>query len=93
MSQSPPEPFADDVMRFLEQIESSFQEAEVFLQGSKDILEQKGYGKDLAATLQHVQLARKYVSNLREKLPQQLDEKEDKIIAALKQARAKRKLS
>ncbi len=89
MSQLPPKPLAEDVMSFLEHIETSFQEAETFLQG----LNQKGYGQDLAETIQHVQMAKNYVSNLRQKLPDQLDAREDEIMEALRQARAKREPS
>lgn len=92
MSQLRPEPFASDVMRFLEKIEDSFQEAEAFLKESQEILNQKGYGEDLASTLQHVQMARKYVSNLRKNLPKHLDAREDAFIAKLIEERANRRL-
>lgn len=80
-------PQFNEVMSFLAQIETSFQEAEKFLQESNDVLCQKGYGVGLDETIEHIQQAKEYVSTLRIKLPTKLDEQEDEIIAALMSAR------
>lgn len=97
MSQLPPKKLlTEEVMDFLEKIETSFQEAETFFQEATTYLqglEQKDYSQDLAETIQYIQKAKSYVSNLRQSLPAQLDAKEAEIIKDLIKSRANRKIS
>ena len=91
MSDVPHQPLAEEIMGFLEELEESFQEAEIFLEKSSMSLTQKGFGSDLQETIEQVRTAREYVSGLRQKLPLNLDEREDEIILALRETRARRR--
>ncbi|MFK8185255.1 MAG: hypothetical protein AB8B99_17925 [Phormidesmis sp.] len=80
--------FNQEVMSFLSELETSFQQAEQFLKSSTHALNQTGDSAELAATIEHIQQAKQYVSKLRTELPSTLDQQEDEILTAVLDARS-----